>query len=91
MNKLNKNDKGTVKQGLGVRQPQPANVSYQEVIRYWMIELTSTDGAVQNFYVKAKNHQDALKIAEGYLYLGNTSRLRKRNLVLRPSTEEIYP
>lgn len=83
-------DKRWVIPSLDARVPQPAYVVNRETVRYWMVELTLTSGDVQMFYVKAKEQKDALKIAEGYQYLGNTPKLRRDDLVLRVSTEQIY-
>jgi hypothetical protein len=83
------NDRRWVIPSCDVRCPQPASVVKSEVIRYWMIELALTSGDVQNFYVRAKTKEDALKIARGYQYLSEISTLSGDQFRLLPSTEEI--
>jgi hypothetical protein len=87
--KIRENDRLWVIPSMDTRLPQPMTIVNREIIRYWMIELTLTSGAVQKFYVKAKDRDEATKIGKGYSYLQNNPKLRTDRLVLRPSTEKI--
>jgi hypothetical protein len=87
--KIRENDRLWVIPSLDVRLPHPSDIVYRELVRYWMIELTLTSGEVQKFYVKAKDHHEAMKIAKGYLYLKVVPSLRTDDFVLRPSTQNI--
>ena len=40
-------------------------------VRIWDVEFTLTSGEVRNFYVKARNKQEALEKAESYSYLAD--------------------
>lgn len=87
--KIRENDRLWVIPSMDVRLPQPMTIVHREIVRYWMIELTLTSGEVQNFYVKAIDRHEAVKIAKGYAYLNATPKLRKDQLVLKPSTQSI--
>lgn len=87
--KIRENDTRWVIPSMDARLPQPSNVVYREVVRYWMIELKLTSGEVQNFYVKAIDRNEAMRIAKGYSYLNAVPKLRKDELMLRPSTQQI--
>jgi hypothetical protein len=67
---------------LDVRLPQPPYVVNREPIRYWMVELTLTSGEVLNFYVKAKQHQDALIKAQSLQHVSTLPRLKHRFALL---------
>jgi hypothetical protein len=40
-------------------------------VRIWDVEFTLTSGETRNFYVKARNKQEALEKAESYSYLAD--------------------
>lgn len=83
MNSNNReNDRRWVIPSLDVRLPQPSLIVNREPIRYWMVELTSKDGDVQNFYVKAKTSHDAMVKADELKFHGEIPRLRKQRLIL---------
>jgi hypothetical protein len=75
-------DRRWVIPSLDVRLPQPSFVVNRETIRYWMVELTSTDGEILNFYVKAKTSIDAMVKANDNKYRLQIPRLCKRKLIL---------
>lgn len=77
-----RDDRRWVIPSLDVRLPQPPHVVNQEPIHYWMVELTSTDGDVQNFYVKARTSIDARIKAEENKFKAEIPRLKKRRLIL---------
>jgi hypothetical protein len=87
--KVRENDRLWVIPSMDTRLPQPANVVHREIVRYWTIELPLTGGEVQNFYVKAKDRDEAVRIAKGYSYLRAIPKLRKDSFVLLPSTQRI--
>lgn len=41
-----------------------------ETVQYWTVTITLTSGEVEEFYVKARNKQEALDKGESYAYLG---------------------
>ena len=45
------------------------NVRDSKNVLMWDVEITSTDGEVQNFYVKARNRVEALDKAKSSSYL----------------------
>lgn len=76
------NDRRWVIPSLDVRLPQPSYAVNREPIRYWMVELTSKDGDVQNYYVKAKTSIDAMKKGYENKFRSEIPRLQKRKLIL---------
>lgn len=42
-----------------------------ETVRYWMVTFTLKSGEVKQFYVKARNYQEALLKGNSYNYLAN--------------------
>ena len=47
-------------------------------MKYWMVELTSTDGEVRSFYVKARTQFDAYEKADDYSYWMEIPKLREK-------------
>lgn len=45
--------------------------------RYWLVEITSTDGDKLQFYVPAINQHEAYKKADEYAFLAENKELRK--------------
>lgn len=43
----------------------------KQTVRYWAVEITLTSGNPKQFYIKARNHQEALEKARNYDYLVN--------------------
>jgi hypothetical protein len=72
------NDRRWVIPSLDVRLPQPPSVVNREPIRLWMVELTLTSGDVLNFYVKAKQHQDALVKAQSLQHIVSIPKLKRK-------------
>ena len=48
-----------------------ASGSDDKTVRIWDVEFTLTSGETRNFYVKARNKQEAVEKAESYLYLAD--------------------
>jgi hypothetical protein len=40
-----------------------------ETVHYWTVTITLTSGEVEEFYIKARNKQEAIEKAEQYSYL----------------------
>lgn len=40
-----------------------------ETVQYWTVTITLTSGEVEEFYIKARNKQEALEKAESYEYI----------------------
>lgn len=47
------------------------NVRDSKNVLIWDVEFTLTSGETRNFYVKARNKQEALEKAESYSYLAD--------------------
>lgn len=47
------------------------NSSKVEAVHYWMVTIMLTSGDVKQFYIKARNHQEALEKAKKYDYLAH--------------------
>ena len=45
------------------------NVRDSKDVLIWDVEITATDGEVRNFFVKARNKEEALEKADSYSYL----------------------
>lgn len=50
-------------------QNKKAKAPKKPPMKYWLVELTSTDGEVRTFYIKARTQFDAYKKADDYSYL----------------------
>lgn len=74
-------DRRWVIPSLDVRLPQPSYAVQRETVRYWMVELTSKDGDVLNFYVKARTSADAMVKANDNRYRMSLPK-QKRKLIL---------
>lgn len=51
-----------------------------ETIRYWLVTITLTSGNVE-FYIKARNHQEAILKAQSYDYIVNLKNKGKFSLL----------
>ena len=40
-----------------------------QTVRYWTVTITLTSGEVEEFYIKARNKQEALEKAKSYEYV----------------------
>lgn len=49
---------------------------HPKVGRYWLVEITSTDGEILQFYVNALTQFDAYEKADGYVYWLENEKLR---------------
>jgi hypothetical protein len=47
-------------------------------MKYWLVELTSTDGDVRSFYVKAITQFDAYQKADNYSYWMEIPKLKDK-------------
>ena len=45
------------------------NRKLPETVLYWTVTITLTSGEVEEFYIKARNKQEAQEKAEEYAYL----------------------
>lgn len=45
------------------------NRKLPETVLYWTVTITLTSGEVEEFYIKARNKQEAQEKAEQYAYL----------------------
>ena len=45
------------------------NKKLPETVLYWTVTITLTSGEVEEFYIKARNKQEAQEKAEEYAYL----------------------
>lgn len=51
-----------------MRNQKKAKAPKKLPMKYWVVELTSTDGDVRTFYVKARTQFDAYQKADGYQF-----------------------
>ncbi len=51
---------------------------HPEIMRLWLVELTSTDGEVLQFYVNALTQFDAYEKADSYVYWLEDEKLRNK-------------
>ena len=51
---------------------------HPKIMRLWLVEITSTDGEVQKFYVSAMNQFDAYEKADSYKYWLANERLKNK-------------
>ena len=49
-----------------------------KIIIYWLVEITSTDGEIQKFYVSGLTKFDAQEKAESYSYWTANERLKNK-------------
>lgn len=49
-----------------------------KIIIYWLVEITSTDGEIQEFYVSGLTRFDAQEKAESYSYWTANERLKNK-------------
>ena len=58
---------------------------HPQIMRLWLVELTSTDGEILQFYVNALTQSDANERASGYAYWLENEKLRQilRNFRMR--------
>ena len=47
-----------------------------KIARLWLVEITSMDGEIHNFYVNALTQFDAYEKADGYVYWLENEKLR---------------
>ena len=52
------------------RTPYKSRLS-TETVRYWTVTITLTSGDVEEFYIKARNRQEAQEKAESLKYLAD--------------------
>ena len=67
------------------KQEQPELVKDDEyyrkhpkIMRIWLVEITSTDGEIQRFYVSGMTQFDAYEKADGYKYWLADERLKNK-------------
>ena len=51
---------------------------HPKIMRVWLVEITSTDGEIQKFYVSAMTQFDAYEKADGYKYWLADERLKNK-------------
>ena len=56
------------------------NVRESKDVLIWDVEFTLTSGETRNFFVKARNKQEALEKAESYSYLAGNNKKWERLL-----------
>jgi len=49
-----------------------------KIINYWLVEITSTDGEILQFYVSGLTQFDANEKAQGYSYWLTNERLKNK-------------
>lgn len=59
------------------------NVRDSKDVRMWDVEITSTDGEIRNFYIKARNKEEALEKAKSFSYLAEIN-YKKGGFLLIP-------
>jgi len=51
---------------------------HPNVARYWLVEITSTDGEILQFYVSGLTKFDAYEKADGYVYWLENEKLKNK-------------
>ena len=51
---------------------------HPKIMRLWLVEITSTDGEIQKFYVSGMTQFDALEKADSYSYWLADERLKNK-------------
>ena len=51
---------------------------HPKIMRVWLVEITSTDGEIQKFYVSGMTKFDAYEKADGYSYWLADERLKNK-------------
>jgi ribosomal protein S11 len=63
------------------KQPVEKKLSPEEkakIINYWLVEITSTDGEILQFYVSGLTQFDASEKAESYSYWLSNEKLKNK-------------
>ena len=51
---------------------------HPKIMRLWLVEIASTDGEIQKFYISARNQFDAYEKADSYKYWLADERLKNK-------------
>jgi len=51
---------------------------HPRIARYWLVEITSTDGEILQFYVSGLTKFDAYEKADGYVYWLENEKLKNK-------------
>ena len=68
------------------KQPVEKKLSLEEkakIINYWLVEITSTDGEILQFYVSGLTRFDAQEKAESYKYWLANEKLKNNLSIFR--------
>ena len=56
---------------------------HPKIMRVWLVEITSTDGEIQRFYVSGTTQFDAYEKADGYKYWLANEKLKNNLSIFR--------